>query len=155
MLRSSNPAEFRDLFDSKFVSVNWSNMDSVVELDRKLLARVKRVWENAWDPEKHETNKNRLTAEDRATYDYFNEAMRLITSKIRDVLETPRPPEAHIDLSFAYLWEGDWRGINFDEANLEGTWFESMDLQNRAQRSQTLQWGETSRHCLVGSEVDQ
>jgi hypothetical protein len=72
----------------------------------------------------------RLSKDELLTYNYVLGVALTITAQIGGVLKTPRPPGAEIDLSSMLFYYGDWKGIDFDGANLDGIWFSAMDLQD-------------------------
>ena len=133
MESTSDQTLFRNLFNTALAPLSWSDMDRVVKLDRQLLQNVQPVWSKAWDQQNNRTDTNRLSADQKKLYDFFNEAIWLITPQIGGLLQVPRQsPEKEIDLSFTYFNGGDWHGIDFDGANLENMWVEAMDLRNAA-----------------------
>ena len=101
------------------------------------VAQYSRIFAKSWDEAKRQDDTSKLTNEERSTYDYVDDAVRLITAQIGGVLKTPRPPGGQIELSSTYFEEGDWKGIDFAEANLDGTWLYYTDLQDAEFRGVT------------------
>jgi hypothetical protein len=128
--KHSDLSLFRDLFNAAFAPVNWSNMGRVVDLDRALFQNVNPVLIKTWDATKKQNDTTQLTEDERLTFNYFQQVMPAITGQIGGALKTPRPPREQIDLSSTYFSTGDWKGIDFDGANLTGVVFNFMDLQD-------------------------
>jgi hypothetical protein len=130
MRQSTDPTVFASLFGPALTPVTWSNVDRVVQLDRDLRWRASQLYDKAWDEAKRQDDPSKLTKEERPTYDYVQHAVPLITAQLGGVLRTPRPPGGQIRLWSTYFEEGDWKGINFAEANLEDSWLSYTDLQD-------------------------
>ena len=138
MESTSDQTVFRNLFNNALAPLNWSDLNRAVALDRQLLLNVQPVWRKAWNQQTNQTDTGPLSDDEKRYYDFFNEAVWLITPQIGGVLRMPgRPPEKEIDLSFTYFNGGDWNSIDFDGANLEGMWVEAMDLRNAALKGVT------------------
>ncbi len=127
---SSDTAFFTSLFGTALAPINWKNVDAVVRLDRALAAREGPLLTKSWDAEKQTIDTTRLAKDELAIYNYVEAATPTITSQIGSVLKTPKPPETQIDLSGTYLKNGDWQGINLEQANLEGSSMSWMNLRN-------------------------
>jgi hypothetical protein len=126
---SSDPAFVTSLFSTALLPANWSNMDRMLQLNRALSARGMPLVNKAWDAEKG-FDQTRLAKDENATFDYvFNRAGPSTTAQIGGVLKTPRPPGTHVDLSSTYFISGDRKGVDLTGANLEGAYFDQMDLQ--------------------------
>jgi len=130
LANGSDAAFFMSLFGTTFTPVNWSAMEDLVQLDRALGARGLPLATKSYDAEKNINDKTRLTKEEVASFTYVEEVIPTITSRIGSVLKTPRPPGVQVDLSATYLRSADWKGIDLDAANLEGTYFLYMDLRD-------------------------
>jgi uncharacterized protein YjbI with pentapeptide repeats/S1-C subfamily serine protease len=130
IVNSSDADYFNTVFSNTFAPVTWSNVERVLALDRALAARAKPVWDKEWDLEKKHGDSERLTEDEVATDDYVSQTTSLITSQIGILLRTQRPPGAQIDLSNALFHNGNWKGVNFDGANINYAWLNWMDLQN-------------------------
>ena len=109
--------------------VTWSNIDRVVRLDRALWARVGPLFAKSWDQTKYFNDLTRLTKDENATFSYVTQVAPLITAQIGSVLKTPQPSGTQIDLSSTFLSFGDWKDIDFGEANIENADFNGMDLR--------------------------
>ena len=107
MESTSDQAVFRSLFNTALAPLNWSDLDRTVALDRQLLLNVQPVWRKAWDGK--QTDENRLSDDEKKYYNFFNEAVWLITPQIGGLLRMPgRPPGKQIDLSSTYFNGSDW-----------------------------------------------
>ncbi|MBV8890936.1 MAG: pentapeptide repeat-containing protein [Acidobacteriaceae bacterium] len=127
---SSDSAFFSSLFGPALTPVTWTNLDRVVRLDRALLARGYPLWNKSWDPKTQNNDLRRLTKEERATFDYIEAAVPLISSEVGSVLKTPQPRGTSVDLSATYFKNADWSGINFKGVNLKNIDLNSLDLKN-------------------------
>jgi hypothetical protein len=102
----------------------------VLLLDRTLTARNRPLSNKSSDEGKHINDMTRLTSDEVLTYNYDVVAARTITAQIGGLLKTPKPPGVQIDLSSTWFQDGDWKGIDFDGANLDNIWLSEMDLRD-------------------------
>jgi len=130
LANSSDAAFFTSLFGTIFTPINWSSLDDLVQLDRALGARDLPLATKSYDAEKNINDRTRLTKEEAASFNYVEEVIPTITSRIGSVLKTPRPLGTQLDLSATFLKSADWTGIDLNAANLEGAYFLYMDLRD-------------------------
>jgi hypothetical protein len=127
---SSDPVFFTSLFDAALVPVGWDNFDRVLRLDHALIVRASPLFDKIWDEAKYQNDLTRLAKDERPTYDYVIRVVPVITAQIGSVLKTEKPPGRQIDLSAMYFQDGDWKGIDFGNANVERTYFSGLDLRD-------------------------
>jgi hypothetical protein len=127
---SSDPDFFTSLFSTALLPAGWDNLDRILRFARSLGARQNPLLVKTFDADKYINDLSRLTKDERSTYDYVNTVSPTVTAQVGSVLKTARPPGTHIDLSSAYFSTGDWQGIDFQDANLEGALLVNLDLQN-------------------------
>lgn len=149
---SSDPAFFSSLFSTALVPVTWNNMDRMLRLDREVGARMIPLISKSADPAKRRNDMTRLEKDEIATYNYADHVVAPITAQIGGVLKTPRPPGAQVDLSSTYLRDGDWKAIDFGEADLTSAYLIDMDLKD-AELKGVTQFGGTSWWGIAWWEV--
>ena len=120
---------FSDLFGAAFVPASWTTLDQVLKLDRALRTRQQPLDVKSYDAGKDTNDYRKLTAEEKDTENYDDDALPQICSQINSILKSPRPYGVALDLSGTYLYDCDWGGVDLSGANLDGAEMTSVDLK--------------------------
>jgi|GEM_PF-6266888 len=124
-----DPRIFAELFNSKFVSVNWSNFDAVLRLDRELGPRLGELYDKTYVKETKENDWSRLTEAERDELTYIRGAIKYISLAVGPLLRAARPAGQNVDLRWAWFGDCDWRGVNLYGADLDTLDMRSCNLK--------------------------
>ena len=122
---------FSDLFRSAFSPVDWTNFDSVAQLDRALGPRLGELWGKTYVKETDTNELNKLADDDeKKEFFYLHNAITEISTDVAPLLKSARPFGKSLDLRSAWFYDADWRGVDLSGADLTDADLRLLDLKN-------------------------
>lgn len=117
---TSDPAFFTSLFGPALTPLTSSNLDKLLQLDRRLYARVRPLDDKTWDEKLQDNDRNRLSKDERRTYEYIlDNALPQITSEMGSFLKRLGGPPTQLNLQDTEFTNGNWQNVVLKQANLK------------------------------------
>jgi len=129
LANGSDPAAFDGWFHARFVPVSWNNLGQVLTLNRLLTIRGRPLWNKTYDATTRNVDPEKLSADEKKSYDYVNGALLEICSQIAAVLRTSRPTGASLNLSRTEFIACDLGDVDLSGANIESIALDTVNLE--------------------------
>jgi hypothetical protein len=114
LVQSQDIDQFRQLFNSSFGTMNWSNLNDVLDLDRDIYSKARSqldvITRKEW---------SKRTDQEASFLHLFNSKVSFLCAQIGPLLKSPRPSDAtSLNLSSTAVFSCDLSRASFENATL-------------------------------------
>jgi hypothetical protein len=123
LVESKNIDQFKQLFGVTYGAVNWNDLPSVLDLDRRMGERYDTVIRKYF-------NNQPLSPEEAVEDAFYNGFVSYMCDEIAALLRTPRPTGRKLDLSYVGVTGCSFSGADMRDADLNGFDPTAVDFSN-------------------------
>jgi hypothetical protein len=117
LVQSQDIDQFRQLFNSSFGTVDWSNLNNVLDLDRDMFSKARSQLDVITRKEL-----SKRTEQETSFLSLFYSKVSFLCAQIGPVLKSPWPSRASLDLSSTAFYSCDLNRVSFENAILRDFW---------------------------------